>query len=1298
MVRYASLAKTRSFSKIYVFIIISLIVALVSCTAVIVRRSQSVEAAPTGLPSGFSATVLSNFGMGTPTSVRVAPNGRVFVFDLYGSIKIFNTSTSSFNAQPFGSVTVDATGDRGLLGAAFDPDFANNPYLYIHYVGSDDKVRIGRFDASGDTGTNFTVLYTAPLASGFQHAGGGITVGLDGKVYFGIGDSGTPTNSQDLTKSHGKIHRINRDGSVPTNPFAGQANVPNTIYAYGVRNPFRLTTDKLTGDVYVGDVGFNTWEEINLLTSGANYGWATQEGPCTSTCSFTNPVYWYPHQFGTNNTNDASIVAGPVYRGNVYPASYYGKMFISDYVQGFLRTITPTTTSNAFTTFSTANGPIIDMDTGPDGKLYFVTIASPVLYRLDYSGGPVNNPPVANSSASTTGGPAPLTVNFSSAGSSDPEGQGLTYNWNFGDGTSSTSANPTKTFNVEGSYAVTLTVSDGTNNATAVPINIQVGNLPTVTIQSPLATQKYNGGQTINYAATAVDANGNNIPNSQLSTTVKLYHSDHNHPFLGPIPGGNGQITTPTDCELSPDVWLRITITATDSQGFTNSSYVEIHPNISQITVNTSPAGLNVVLDGSNHIIPPTVQGVVNMNRQIAAPSPQIFQGQQYVFDHWSDGGARDHTFNFPATTTTYTAYYVPSTTSGNYVNLVSNPSFETLNGQNALDWTYSRWGTNNAAFSLSSDANTGVRSARMEASSLTSGEGRLNHKAVNITSGTTYGVRYFYKSNVQMKAVADVTLNDNSHKYIWLGISQPNANSWKEQNWTFVAPANSKNVSVSLYLTTVGFVQIDDFNVLEPSSGSVSTPVSVQLSAAPTTVNAGQAAQLTWSTQGQGVTCQASNGWSGVKSTTGTESVNPTATTTYTITCADSLTSDTKSVTVTVNQGQPVPTGNIVPNPSTENRNGASPIDWASSKWGTNTSTFTHVQGGAYDGDYSLLATVTGFSSGEAKWQFTPQDVQPNTLYTFSEFAKSNGPTKVLVDITRANGSHTYMWLGTLPTTTTWTEFKKTFTTPADATKVTVGTFMTGAGSFQIDKVSLTPPAPSVVNALTLQATPPAINEGQSTTLAWNNIDGSASCTATGAWSGAKSAGGSEVVSPTVTSTYTLTCTSPTGNDTKSVTVNVTPALPSLVNLIVNPTFFDVPTGTAIPNGWYQGSWGTNTTTYSNQTAGRTDNSSLALNVTDYISGDAKWFFEPVTIVDTKTYTYSHWYKSNSPTELLAEYTLGNGTKAYEWLGFLDAAADWTQVSKTLTPPTGATKVTVFHMLKANGALELDDFSLTAN
>lgn len=1254
-------------------------------------------AVPTGLPAGFSATTLQNYGLGTPTSVRIAPDGRIFVVDLLGSIKLF-TPGSGLSATAFGTVSVDATGDRGLLGAAFDSDFANNPYLYIHYVGTDDKVRIGRFNANGNTGTNFQVLYTAPTASGFQHAGGGITVDNNGYVYFGIGDSGNPPNGQDLTTVNGKIHRINRDGTVPVNPFAGQANVPATIYDYGVRNPFRMQTDRQTGTVYVGDVGFNTWEEVNVISAGKNYGWPAQEGPCTSACAYENPVYWYQHQFGTNNTNDASIVLGPVYRGNAYPASYKGRMFVSDYVQGFMRTINPSVASSAYTMLATGNGPVIDMDVGPDGKLYFVTISGATLYRLDYTSGTVNQPPTAQAAANVATGPVPLAVNFSSAGSTDPENSAVSYQWDFGDGTSSTQANPSKTYSNNGQYTVHLTVSDGVNSTPSNALTIRVGAQPIVSFSAPNPAVLIKGNDVVNYTATATEANGTPIPNANLQTTINLYHSDHNHPFMGPLTGGSGSFTVPTSGELSPDIWYRITVTATGAGGVTGSSYVEVFPQKAMITVNTNPAGLNVMLDGSNHVIPPTVQGVTGLVRSVSAPSPQLFNGKQYVFDHWSDGGAQTHEFPFPAVDTTLTAYYVEATGGTQLQNILANPSFESLSSNLPVSWAFNTWGTNDAMWQSSTDAVDGQRSVVLSANSLQSGEGTLSHTAITVAPATTHNVRYRYKSNVQLKSVADVTLTNNTHQYIWLGITQPSA-TWNEQNWTFVTPASASKVVVTTTLTTAGSATIDDFAVLAPTAAppAVIAPV-VQLSATPSAVTAGQSSSLAWSVSGTSPSCTGSGGWNGSLPTSGNQMVTPSATASYTLTCTNSMGTDSKSATITVLPIPPVST-NILANPSFEDDNPAThlPLNWQQVRWGTNNGTHELVHGSAFDADHHVRTFMTSFSNGEAGWKSVSQPVTPGATYTFSQYALTTGPTKVLAEVQLSNGQKQYLWLGALPQSTTWQKFTKNVIMPSNAQTIAIGTYLTGIGDVSVDFVDLSPAGSSSGTAptITITASPSSIGTGQSAVVSWSVSGANPTCTASGGWNGSQPVSGSLNVSPASATTYTLVCGNLYGIDTKSVTVTVN-APPSAVNLIANPSLAVSTLGATIPTGWYTGSYGTNSTQFQYQTTGRTDGRSIATTISGYTNGDAKWFFEPVAVTAGQTYQYSYWRQSTASSEVLIGYDQANGTRTYEWRGIVPAAANWTQATLTITPPTGTTKVTVYHILKSNGMLQLDDFSLS--
>lgn len=1247
--------------------------------------TTSALAAPQDLPPGFTATVLIDYNMTAPTGVKVAPDGRIFVFDLFGTIKIF-TEGSGFNSQNFGSIPVNATGDRGLLGAVFDTDFANNPYVYIHYVGTDSKVHIGRFNASGNIGSDFTDLYVAPAASGYQHAGGGITMDQNGYIYFGIGDSGTPTNSQDVTVSHGKIHRISRDGTVPVNPFYGQAGVASTTYAHGVRNPFRMTFDRTTGLLYVGDVGFNNWEEVNEIKPGKNYGWALQEGPCAAACPYEDPIYWYSHQFGTNNSNDASIVMGPVYRGSYYPASYYGKVFITDYVQGFLRTIDPAVTSSSSATVSTGNGALIDMDFAPNGKMYFVTISSPKLYRLDYSSSSVNLPPIAvASTTSTTTGAAPLSISFSSNGSTDPEGLPLSYLWNFGDGATSSAANPTKVYAQNGQYSARVTVSDGTNTVQSNPITIVAGSAPTLTIGSSLGATQYVAGAIVPYTVTATDSDGQTLASTSITTMVRLQHSDHSHPFAGPFVGNTGQVITPLDGELSPNVWLRFTFDAVGASGIHTTRDVDVYPRLAQITVTTNPAGLNVILDGSNHIIPPTVQGVVGMNRQIAAPTPQVSGGVQYVFDYWSDGGAQDHTFAFPATTTTYTAFY-RATSSTAPASLVNNGSFEN-SGSLPSNWFFSRWGDNTIAASLVPDARTGSWSVKMDATQITTGDERIYHTPIAISSGKIYSVQYFYKTNVAFKSVADVTLNDNTHRYIWLGISQPYA-TWKEQNWSFTTPANSKNVTVNIYHVNVGTMQIDDFTLFDPQA---TVPTDITFTAAPTSITTGASTTLAWSVLGTTPICTASGAWTGAQATNGSLVQSPTSTQTYTLTCSNAAGTTTKSVTVTVTA--PVITS-LITNQSVENASPTdTPLGWSSSRWGTNDGVFEYTHGDAYDGDHSLKATITTITNGEASWVTDPIAVAPSTNYTFNEYTKSTGSSKVLVEMTLVGGGKSYYWLGQLPNASTWTLFSKTFPTPAVVVTIRIGTYITGVGSFTIDQINLTTAAPVAAPTLVFSADNTTITPGANATLRWTTTGSNVTCTSSNGWTGTQAANGTTVMSPLATTTYTLACSNGSGTDTKSVTINVSSTPPPVTgtNLITPNSSFD-------GNTWVKGSWGANTADFSVATTGRTDSSSLRVIMSNYTYGDAKWIFTPVSVATNTSYSYSHWYKSDTPSELVAEYTLADNSKTHTWLGTAALSADWTQKSLTLTTPANAVKVTIHHVLKAAGTLDTDDYSLVQN
>jgi PKD repeat protein len=565
-------------------------------------------------------------------------------------------------AQPFADLPSEASGDRGLIGIAFDPDFgASNHYVYFYYTGLDLLNRLVRFDASGDVGTNGPLtIFQTQSPSQLLHVGGSIGFGPDGKLYFAVGDNGYPPNGQDLTNPHGKILRINKDGTIPAdNPFYGQPGRLGAIWAYGFRNPWRFQFDPATGELYGGDVGNYTWEELNHIVRGGNYGWPTHEGLCASTCAgFVDPIHAYNHDGA-----GAAITGGPVYRGDMFPPEYRGSLFFGDYTAGFVKRAVLDAAGNvtAVADFDTAAGSVVDLKVAPDGALYYLTYYPGRLYRIGYDLG--NQAPTANATADVTKGVEPLTVHFSSAGSTDPEGDELEYAWDLGDGTTSTEPDPVHSYPEIGVYTATLTVTDAQGlQAQAVPVVIQVGVAPTVTVATPADGSMYRAGDTITYNAFATDAAGLDLDDGDIKTEVLLHHNTHIHPFVGPLTGRAGSFTIPVTGEAAPDTWHEIRVTATDANGLSTTKSVAVFPHTSTMTFASSPPGVIVGLDGVPHSTPYTVEGVEGFKREIAAPPTATGPGgAPYHFTGWSDGRAIRHFVTTPAADNTYTAAYAPS-------------------------------------------------------------------------------------------------------------------------------------------------------------------------------------------------------------------------------------------------------------------------------------------------------------------------------------------------------------------------------------------------------------------------------------------------------------------------------------------------------------------------------------------------------------------------------------------------------------------------------------------------------------
>jgi glucose/arabinose dehydrogenase len=313
--------------------------------------------------------------------MEFAPDGRLFVCLQGGQLRIIKNG--GLLTTPFVSLTVDSVGERGLLGIAFDPNFASNQFVYLYHTvpGTPAHNRVSRFTANGDVavaGSETAILDLNNLSSATNHNGGAIHFGPDGKLYIAVGENANGANAQTITNRLGKILRINSNGSIPAdNPtsFPGipgvTTNENQAIWAVGVRNPFTFGFQPGTGRLFINDVGDSTFEEINDGIAGSNYGWNICEGFCSPpSANFRDPLFVYGH--GTGSTTGCAIVGGAFYNPaiNQFPASFTGKYFFGDLCSGWIRLFNPST--NTASAFATGISMLVDLKVGPEGSLYYL--------------------------------------------------------------------------------------------------------------------------------------------------------------------------------------------------------------------------------------------------------------------------------------------------------------------------------------------------------------------------------------------------------------------------------------------------------------------------------------------------------------------------------------------------------------------------------------------------------------------------------------------------------------------------------------------------------------------------------------------------------------------------------------------------------------------------------------------------------------------------------------------------------------------------------------------------------------
>lgn len=727
-------------------------------------------------PGGFTdLTVWS--GLTRPTAIAFAPDGRIFVAEKSGLIKVFASRAA---AQPtvfadLRAVVYDFS-DRGLLGLATDPALGQSGHNYIYVLYTYDAppgrtapvwndqcpsppgantdgcvvtIVLSRIPVSpdGSAGAEQRIIGPAWCQQFTNHSAGHLAFAPDGTLYVSAGDgasftdvdygqyggtlAGTPTPANPCGDPPGRsgtaltsptarggalralsprrpageplsldgaVLRVNpaTGAGVPGNPTYSSSNPRSNasrIYAYGFRNPFRFAIRPANAEVWVGDVGWHTWEEIDRLpkpptTVASNSGWPCYEGAgkqagyaaldlcealyADTTHPATAPYYTYNHSSAlrTGDTCPAggSSISGLAFSNSPsYPSAYAGALFFADYARNCIWVMFAGTNglpdpSTIRTFVDDSDNPYpVDLEVDPQsGDLFYVNIGGSI-HRIIYGS---NQPPTAKATATPTYGAAPLAVQFDAGQSSDPDpGDKITYSWDLnGDGTfgDSTAVRPTYTYSA-GRYTAVLRVSDSHGATSSRSITISSGNTPPrPVIDSPSPSLTWAVGDQINFSAHANDDEDGTEPASRFSWQLLLYHCPsncHTH-FLQTWNGvASGSFSAPDHDYPS---YLVLQLTVTDAGGLSRSTSVRLDPRTTTLNFATTPSGLQLVVDGTSQTTPFSRTVIVNSTHSISAPSPQALNGRNHAFVSWSDGGAKAHSITARESTTSYRAVFTP--------------------------------------------------------------------------------------------------------------------------------------------------------------------------------------------------------------------------------------------------------------------------------------------------------------------------------------------------------------------------------------------------------------------------------------------------------------------------------------------------------------------------------------------------------------------------------------------------------------------------------------------------------------
>ena len=600
-------------------------------------------------PNGFYVeNVTADEALFYPTDIALAPDGTAYVAHKQGWISVVDRD-GTVRAERFLDIQpeVHSAGDRGLLGIALDPGFPAEPYLYLFYMRRDTTSNhlgtpftFGRLERVTAAGPDLAVAAPdsrvvllgesyadGPLGCEPFHAGATVAFAPDGSLLLSTGDAaypGTPVDvggrlpecfapgradpandvgafrAQRLESLNGKLLRLDAatGQGLPDNPFwTGDGDdAASKVWALGLRNPFRfdIRPDADGGFlVAVGDVGWYTFEEVNLARGGENFGWPCLEGgepqdlfvaaapaACDALDDAVGPAarwhHTHPERSIPAGLTARSVTGGAFYDGGAFPEAYDGALFVADFASEWLMALhfQDGAVVSAERVLESV-GAIVDVEVDPtDGSLLLLDILGGRILRM-LNTGAGDAAPVARGEATPASGEAPLPVTFSAQESFDPSGGEVAVSWSFGDGAEGEGPVVEHVYNAPGAYTATLTVTAASGRATQTTLPVVVGvSMPRVAILSPAPSQVVEGAQVALLAEAADDAE----PADDLAVRweARIVHNGHEHPGVFTAEGPAATLPIVPHGSAEELTYYTVTATVEDGEGLAAEASVAL--------------------------------------------------------------------------------------------------------------------------------------------------------------------------------------------------------------------------------------------------------------------------------------------------------------------------------------------------------------------------------------------------------------------------------------------------------------------------------------------------------------------------------------------------------------------------------------------------------------------------------------------------------------------------------------------------------------------------------------------------